>query len=111
MFRFICAFEAFRVSSGCHGRWQRVPRCLIGVPTRRGGEPAHGELIALGTATTPNGSCEVALPSEVTQHRSPIDDLILLMSGTIYTSYPFKAVYLPKSKIEAARLGAYPHLD
>jgi hypothetical protein len=36
MFRFICAFEAFRVSSGCHGRWQRVPRCLIGVPTRRG---------------------------------------------------------------------------
>jgi hypothetical protein len=35
MFRFICAFEAFRVSSGCHGRWQRVPRCLIGVPTRR----------------------------------------------------------------------------
>jgi hypothetical protein len=35
MFRFTCAFEAFRVSSGCHGRWQRVPRCLIGVPTRQ----------------------------------------------------------------------------
>jgi hypothetical protein len=75
------------------------------------GEPAHGELIALGTATTLNGSCEVALPSEVTQHRTPIDGHQLLMSSIIYTSKPFKAVHLPKNKAEAARLSAYPRLD